>query len=179
MNTGILSLYWTLSNICQYLTGGLWPAWCYQLKEPSKLINFCRFIYQIRKRSSCKNGLIFSCLSASFQEWKWSINTCEINKSVIKAVFNLGIKLVICGRDDFTCKEPLLLTLRALINEEYRDTCKGMCKGFVNWPILLHSISLHQHLLLILIRADAVNFRLYLRTPRYYELDSSWKVSST
>ena len=128
MNTGILSLYWTLSNICQYLTGGLWPAWCYQLKEPSKLINFCPFIHQIRKRSSCKNGLIFSCFSASFQEWKWSINTCEINKSVIKAVFNLGIKLVICGRDDFTCKEPLLLTLRALINEEYRDTCKGKCK---------------------------------------------------
>ena len=59
---------------------------------------------------------------------KWSINTCEINKPVIKAVFNLGIKLVICGRDDFTCKEPLLLTLRALIDEEYRDTCKGKCK---------------------------------------------------
>ena len=49
-------------------------------------------------------------------------------KPVIKAEFNLGIKLVICSRDDFTCKEPLLLTLRALINEEYRDTCKGMCK---------------------------------------------------
>ena len=93
---------------------------------------------------------------------------------MIKAVFNLGIKLVICGRDDFTCKEPLLLTLRAPINEEYRDTCKGMCKVLLN-PNFPHSISLHQHLLLILIRADAVNFCLYLRTPRYYGLDNRQK----
>ena len=33
----ILSLYWTLSNIDQYLTGCLGPAWCHQLKGPSKL----------------------------------------------------------------------------------------------------------------------------------------------
>ena len=46
-------------------------------------------------------------------------NACEINKPVIKAVFILGIKLIICSRYDFTCKEPLLLTLRALIDEEY------------------------------------------------------------
>ena len=51
------------------------------------------------------------------------------------------MKLVICSRDDFTCKEPLLLTLRALIDEEYRDTWI-----FVNWPSLLHSISPRQHL---------------------------------
>ena len=56
------------------------------------------------------------------------------------------MKLVICSRDDFTCKEPLLLTFRALIDEEYRDTCKGKCKFFVNWPSLLHSISPRQHL---------------------------------
>ena len=92
---------------------------------------------------------------------------------MIKAVFNLGIKLVISSRDDFTCKEPLLLTLRALIDEEYWDTCKGMCTFL--WTGQVCSLVFpyrHQHLLMILIRADAINFRLYLRTPRYYGLDN-------
>ena len=44
----ILSLHWTLSNIDQYLTGCLWPAWSYQLKGPSKLINFCPVSSDIR-----------------------------------------------------------------------------------------------------------------------------------